>query len=240
MKVQSKIKHFLNSNKRKASVNFHKKHRTLRHKLIFKQFSGFTMIQKDEYLRNLELAERTINISGAVVECGVWRGGMIGGIASILGKDREYYLFDSFEGLPEVKDIDGKDAASWQKNTTGVDYFDNCKAEAEYANKAMKIANVSDDTIHIVKGWFNETLPFGNYEFPISLLRLDGDWYESTMTCLQYLFPNVVPGGIIIIDDYHTWEGCAKAIHDYLSRNGRSERICQYKDHTAYLVKGSA
>lgn len=237
MTLRTEIKRFLSFKMRKISAGIKRKKNTSRHKLIFKRFSDYTMIPKDEYLRNLALAEKTVNTKGTIVECGVWRGGMIAGIAAIHGKDREYYLFDSFEGLPEVKGIDGKDALEWQSDTTSPYYFDNCKAEIGFAQQAMLKALGSDEHTHFIKGWFIETLNEGNFDAPISLLRLDGDWYDSTMACLEYLFPKVVPGGMIIIDDYYTWEGCAKAVHDYLSRNARSERICQFNNRTAYIIK---
>jgi O-methyltransferase len=215
------------------------KERNRKNKVIFNRFSEFTMIPKQFYLGNLELAYKVKGINGAIVECGVWRGGMIAGAASILGKERDYYLFDSFEGLPKASEIDGVDANNWQLDTKSEGYFNNCKAEIEFANKAMSMVNLNENNIHIIKGWFNESLANGNYNFPIAMLRLDGDWYESTITCLQYLFSNVVPGGLIIIDDYYTWEGCAKAVHDYLSKNGRPERIYQYNNSIAYLIKSA-
>jgi hypothetical protein len=45
------------------------------------------------------------------------------------------------------------------------------------------------------------------------------------MICLEYLFPKVIKGGLIILDDYHVWDGCSKALHDYLSKYKCSERI---------------
>ncbi|MEO8414424.1 MAG: hypothetical protein ABI472_12230 [Ginsengibacter sp.] len=72
------------------------------------------------------------------MECTVWRGGMIAGIASLLGKGRDYYLFDSFEGLTDVQEIDGKSAARWQSNKTFHDYFDNCRAEISFATEVMR------------------------------------------------------------------------------------------------------
>jgi O-methyltransferase len=69
----------------------------------------------------------------------------------------------------------------------------------------------------------------------IALLRLDGDWYESTMACLDALYDRVVPGGLVIIDDYYTWDGCARAVHDFLSRRGVSARIRQWANAICYL-----
>src|SRR5271169_6570716 len=203
--------------------------------LKFRKFSSFTMIPQLTYMKNLEIVKTYRHVQGVVVECGTWRGGMIAGIASVLGNDREYYLYDSFEGLPDAKPIDGPGANNWQMDKDSLFYFDNCRADISEAEKAMRLSGVSK--FHIVKGWFNETLPSFPVETPIAMLRLDGDWYESTMTCLENLYPRVVRGGIIIIDDYHVWDGCSRAIHDYLSRENLNDRVCQWKNDVAYILK---
>jgi len=148
---------------------------------------------------------------------------------------REYYLFDSFEGLPDAKEIDGRSAIEWQQNKEDSRYFDNCKAEMTYAETALKKANCTN--YKLMKGWFSETLPSFNPGKPIAILRLDGDWYESTMECLVALYPKVQEGGLILIDDYYVWDGCAKAVHDYLSRNSIPARIFQSKEGVCYIVK---
>jgi O-methyltransferase len=188
------------------------------------KFAGATMIPSALFVDNLRLAQQVEDIPGAVVECGVWRGGMIAGIAQILGPDRAYVLFDSFEGLPPAQEVDGPAAIAWQRDTTSPAYFDNCKAEMGAARLAMRDAGVPEPDLR--KGWFEETVPrFAATRAPIALLRLDGDWYDSTMVCLQNLFPLVVQGGMVIIDDYGTWDGCTRAVHAYLGEHGRPEAI---------------
>lgn len=183
---------------------------------IWRQLSRYTMVKYHRYITNLQLAQHARNIPGTIVECGVWRGGMIAGIAKTLGPQRDYWLFDSFEGLPEAQPIDGAKAAT----LTGT-----CRADEHHAREAMQIAGITD--YHIVKGWFEDTLPATQFPDGIALLRLDGDWYDSTLTCLNYLFPQVNPNGIIIIDDYYVWPGCARALHEYLANNQRTEPIRQ-------------
>lgn len=95
-------------------------------------------------------------------------------------------------------------------------------AEQAEAEKAMSLSKATD--VNIVKGWFKDSLPSFLKEEKIALLRLDGDWYESIMDCMELLYPNVVTGGLIIIDDYYTWDGCSRAIHDYLSKNQLADR----------------
>jgi O-methyltransferase len=190
---------------------------------IYKQFRDFTMIPPSAYVINLEVAESVNHLPGCIVECGVWRGGMVAGMAKLLGPQRAYVLCDSFEGLPDALPIDGPAALEWQRNTTSPGYHDNCSADESYARAAMTKAGVPNAII--LKGWFENTLPEFAPPGPIAILRLDGDWYESTTTCLENLFCHVIPGGVILIDDYYTWDGCARAVHDYLSRHRRPERI---------------
>src|SRR5262245_50557524 len=104
---------------------------TLRLRRIYHKFRSFTMIPEAFYLDNLAIAERLRDIPGCVVECGVWRGGMCGGIAEVLGPTRQYFLFDSFEGLPPAKEVDGPAARVWQANVDNPGFYDNCKASLE-------------------------------------------------------------------------------------------------------------
>lgn len=193
----------------------------------------YTMIDEKTYINNLKIAEKAKNVTGDIVECGVWRGGMIAGIAELLGPKSKYFLYDSFEGLPDAKEIDGASALDWQSNSEGEHYHDNCKAEINFANEAMTKTGVD---FQLIKGWFDDTVPFHKHE-KISLLRLDADWYDSTIVCLKHFFPKVVPGGIVIIDDYYVWDGCTKAVHDYLAEIKSNCRIYQLDNKVAYIIK---
>ncbi|NMF56643.1 TylF/MycF/NovP-related O-methyltransferase [Pseudanabaena yagii] len=208
----------------------------LKFKRIYKKFKKFTMIPESVYISNLVLAKKIIDLDGCVVECGVWRGGMIGGVADVLGDTRSYYLFDSFQGLPKAQEIDGQSALDWQNNINGAMYFDNCYAPKEYAEEAMSISCAKKYTFG--EGWFEETLPDFRPDTPIALLRLDADWYKSTKICLDNLFDLVKEGGLIILDDYYTWDGCSKAIHDFLSEKSRSERIESF-NKVCFIIKKS-
>jgi hypothetical protein len=91
-------------------------------------------------------------------------------------------------------------------------------------------------SFQLIGGWFNETLPEFTPPSPIALLRLDADWYESTIVCLEHLYQHVAPGGITILDDYYLFDGCSRALHDYLSRTSATERI-ESLNGFCYLVK---
>ncbi len=201
-------------------------------KIYYDFFKEFTMVPELTYIENLHLINKFRSVDGCVVECGTWKGGMIAGIAKLLG-DKEYHLFDSFEGLPKANEIDGALALQYQQDKNNPNYHDNCKADVEFAQEAMRLSGAKNFTIH--KGWFSDTLP--RFKKPISVLRLDGDWYGSTAECLTNLFDLVVDGGLIIIDDYYAWEGCRRALHDYLSENQKVETIMQWNNQVCFLVK---
>ena len=202
------------------------------------------MIDSKAYMENLALAAIALRnkslAQGAVIECGTWKGGMSAGLIETGGPHRSYYFFDSFEGLPPAKDIDGQKAKHYQEDTSSPTYYDNCSASLEDFKQTLSMTGQAPENIKIYKGFFENTLP-GFDAPPIAVLRLDGDWYESTMVCLEKFWDHVLPGGIILIDDYYAWEGCAKAVHDFLSRRKAPERIYQGPiGRVAFVVKKNA
>jgi hypothetical protein len=181
------------------------------------------MIPGHVYVSNLLTTAAYRGVEGCVIECGVWRGGMIAGIAEILGRDRDYYLFDSFEGLPAPTAVDGDSAFTCALNAGNAASHYNCKAEATFAQKAMQMAKARN--VHIVQGWFKDTIPSFVPPTKIALLRLDGDWFESTWVALNHFYKYMAADGIIILDDYYNWEGCAKAVHKFIADNELPARI---------------
>ena len=199
--------------------------RALQYRGLHRKYRDFTMAPAAPFWRNLLIANETRHVDGCVVECGVWRGGMSAALAEVLGPDRHYFLFDSFEGLPPAGSEDGDRAKAWQEDTSSATYFDNCRAPVEFAERAMQMSGARKYTI--VKGWFEQTLPAFSPPAPIAILRLDGDWYQSTLVALEALFQHLAPGGIVIMDDYYAWDGCSRAVHDFLSRHGLATRVTQ-------------
>lgn len=210
------------------------KKKTLKYLTLYKKVKDFTMIDSTIFSDNLALAEGVDHLMGDIVECGVWRGGMIAGFAFFSKYHHHYYLFDSFEGLPAPKELDGKSAADWAAGKHPSTYWDNCRAEIEFASNIMSQTGKKHT---IVKGWFNDTIPGFQFQNKISILRLDGDWYDSTIICLKNLYPNVLQGGLIIIDDYYTWDGCSRAVHDYLSSIKSISKISRTPNGVAYIIK---
>ena len=202
-------------------------------KEIYRRYSSYTMIPEVLFVDNLKLVWEFRGVQGMVVECGVWRGGMSAGIASIL-PEREFFLFDSFEGLPDAREIDGERALAWQRAKESPGYFNNCRAEESIAERALRSTGVK---FRLIKGWFEKTLPVTEFNGSIAILRLDADWYESTFDCLTNLYPLVAKGGLVIFDDYYTWDGCSRAVHDYLSRHSLTARLHKTQGGVPYLIK---
>jgi hypothetical protein len=182
------------------------------------------------------------NIPGAFVECGVWRGGsMMAAALTLLHRgirDRELYLFDTFEGMPQPSALDvahnGQSAAvDFERTMTSVDSSDWCNAPIEDVRRALGETGYDAFRIHLVKGKVEETIPAGAPD-RIALLRLDTDWYESTRHELEHLFPRLSPGGVIIIDDYGHWQGARRATDEYLTQK-KVRLLLNRIDYTARI-----
>ncbi|MDZ4683945.1 MAG: TylF/MycF/NovP-related O-methyltransferase [Planctomycetaceae bacterium] len=199
-----------------------------------RKYRELTMVPQGSYWKNLAVAQQATPISGCIVECGTWRGGMLAGLAETLGSDRCYIGFDSFAGLPPAQPIDGAEAMQYQADRSGVWFHDNCTAKQSEAETAMRMSGAK--RVELVVGWFEETVPGWVAPEPIALLRLDGDWYDSTKVCLQHLIPQMTPGGLVIVDDYYAWGGCAKAIHEWLATTDPPVRLRQAHNDVCYFT----
>jgi len=198
-------------------------------------------------------------IQGSFVECGVWKGGAMGlmALANLrTGSNRRHlHLFDVFQEICEPDAaVDGEKALQEVHKFTGGVGRSNGKLQSikgiydsmggagtleESQNLLENIIGYPKDMIHYHAGWFQDTLPVDHQDIgPIAILRLDGDWYASTKICLDYLFNKVVSGGIVIIDDYGTYEGCRKAVDEYI----HTHKICAYLSSVdsdcRFFVKG--
>lgn len=166
-------------------------------------------------------------IPGAIVECGVWRGGSMMAVAKTLlamgSHDRDLFLYDTFEGMsaPGEKDVSlsGERAATLiagsQKSEDSTIW---CFAPIDRVRQAVASTGYPTDRTHFIKGRVEDTICT---EAPdtIALLRLDTDWYESTKYELECLFPRLSTGGVLIIDDYGHWKGARAAVDEYLAEH---------------------
>jgi O-methyltransferase len=159
------------------------------------------------------------NIPGDIVECGVWRGGNII-LARLLSPARMCWLYDTFTGMtkPGPKDTKKGGSPALQRY---VDYKEAgttwAAASVEEVRQGFEYNGVLDDKfLNFVEGDVCKTLKFPPVAPErISLLRLDTDWYESTKMELEVLYPRLVPGGVLIVDDYGHWMGSRKAVDEY-------------------------
>lgn len=201
---------------------------------VSERYNQHTMLSRQKFVDNLMIAQRWAPPGGEVVECGVWRGGMIRGLADMLGPDRKYHLFDSFEGLPPAQEeLDGQAAIEWQADRASPNFHNNCCADEAYARGLFEGSSFD---VEFHRGWFEDTIPKYQPGRPISVLRLDGDWYSSTRTCLDGLVRHLAPKALVLVDDYYVWDGCARALHDYLAETKSAMRIRQSRFGICYLI----
>ncbi len=161
----------------------------------------------------------TNHTSGALVECGVARGGSAAlmGIQTKDASDRHLWLFDSYEGLPDPGERDFRGGATG--NHLRPLPKGSCLGTFEgVENLLYRKLDLSRDKVHMVKGWFQNTLSANSDEIgEIAVLRIDADWYDSVRSCLDTLFDHVVSNGFVIIDDYGTCFGARDALDEFLA-----------------------
>ncbi len=158
-------------------------------------------------------------IEGSFVECGTMNGGSAGLIASV-GKNRQLWLLDSWDGLPEPTRYDVKQ--NGEKGSRGRVKGSKEKVEELFFDKLQS----SRDKVHLIEGWFNDTIPSHIDKIgKIALLHLDCDYYESVKLCLESLYDSVVENGVIVIDDYMDWQGCKKATDEFIDKVSLEVRV---------------
>lgn len=190
-------------------------------------------------------------LPGVWVECGVWRGGSSllaalahrcfapGAVARGSGgnPDRDYYLYDTFTGMTEPGEEDriawtGEAVRSRWARTPGWWAAD----QASVARLMEETGQIPPEHLRIIPGDVLETLEAAeNLPDRIAVLRLDTDWYASTKRELEILYPRLVPGGVLIIDDYGHFEGARQAVDEYFdtSRSGAPPRPALFRaDYT--------
>jgi O-methyltransferase len=183
-------------------------------------------------------------IPGAIVECGVWKGGsMMAAALSLLAlqsTQRQLYLCDTFDGMPQPTPVDvdwqGRSARDLLRLATAEGEQMRAKCSLQEVKQAMMLTRYPWEKLIFVPGQVEQTLP-ENAPEEIGLLRLDTDWYESTYHELEHLYPRLADGGILIVDDYGHWQGARKAVDDYFRRQGMQVQL-QPIDYTGrFLLK---
>ncbi len=185
--------------------------------------NGYTMIglKRMENLHNMLEFVRLNNIEGDLVETGVWKGGAtiyMKFYCNLYNLQKKIFVCDSFQGLP-------KPSGKFQADVNDIHYtFESLKVSLEDVTNNFKLFGCLDDNVIFVKGFFGDTLPNNDKFTKISLLRMDGDMYESTHDVFYSLYHKVTDRAPIIIDDY-CLDGCKKCVHDFISENNLSPTI---------------
>jgi hypothetical protein len=195
---------------------------------VWDRVRDYTMTSPERMLalRNAAQYIARAGIEGAVVECGVWRGGSMMTVALTLlelqSPTYDLYLFDTFTGMPapgpEDVSLTGESAATLlERSDTESDVW----AISSLANvrAAMASTGYPAERVHFVEGVVEDTIPDSAPE-RIALLRLDTDWYSSTKHELTHLFPRLERRGVLLIDDYGHWSGARQATDEYFEREG--------------------
>jgi O-methyltransferase len=195
---------------------------------IVRAVRPYTMTGNDK-LHALITATRYIHryrIPGAVVECGVWRGGSMHAVARTLDQlgdhGRDLYLYDTFEGMTEPTDKDLRydgESASHILATSDKKSWAWARASLEDVRAGFETVPYPSERLHFIEGRIEDTVP-ARMPDEIAILRLDTDWYESTLHEFEHLYPRLVSGGVLFIDDYGHWQGSRQATHEFLDRTG--------------------
>ena len=164
------------------------------------------------------------DIAGDFVECGVWRGGqalLAAWMFKQMGSEKKVWLYDTFEGFVNVErismdyNIAVKDIEAHNEHIDMTFHSEESKNSLENVKANFEKAGLLSDNVVFVKGDVVNTLESESVPEKVAVLRLDTDFYASTLKELQVLYPRVENGGVLIVDDYGYCEGAKTAVDEY-------------------------
>lgn len=168
-------------------------------------------------------------VPGDFIEAGIWRGGAVILMRALIDAygmaNRRVFAADSFAGIPRNERGRNDPVDLWK---------DRWVAPLDEVRQNIARFGLLDERIVFVQGFFADSLKTLSGE-RFSLIRLDSDSYDSVETSLEYLYPLLSKGGVVIIDDWHL-DGCKGAVVDYRSRYGIDDKIYVF-DGNAYWTK---
>ena len=181
----------------------------------------------------LDLHQRTRDLErrgrdGVIVEAGCARGGSALVVAGAKAPSRAMYVYDVFGMIPPPTDEDGSDVHERYevivKGDAGPGYYGYESNLREQVHDAFDRYGLppEEHNVHLVEGRYEDTLRLDD---PVVLAHIDCDWYASVMTCLIRLEPLLVPGGVMVIDDYNVWSGARRAVDEYFADKGARFRF---------------
>lgn len=162
------------------------------------------------------------NVPGDFIETGVWKGGctifMRGALKAFNDEERCVWVADSFQGLPPPN------PEQYPADKGDIHYtIDSLSISEEMVRANFAAYGLLDEKVKFLKGWFKDTLPDAPIS-KLSILRLDGDMYESTMDALQSLYGKLSIGGFVIVDDYCI-DSCRHAVTDFRATHNIKDEI---------------
>jgi O-methyltransferase len=215
---------------------------------IVERVSPYTMTGPSRVVALIDAVRYCVRagVPGDFAECGVWRGGSVLAMTLALRElgvsDRRIHLFDTFEGMTEPS---ARDTSPYHEPATelwertggrpwGELLFDGEINSERAVREALARGSYPEEQLNFVVGPVEQTLPTAAPD-RLALLRLDTDWYESTRHELEHLYPRLVAGGVLIIDDYGHWEGCRRAVDEYFA-TAAAPVLLQRVDYAARIA----
>jgi Macrocin-O-methyltransferase (TylF) len=179
--------------------------------------------QKLASLASTCLSVEDANLPGIFIEAGCALGGTAILLTSLKNSERPLLIYDVFgmippptkEDTPDVHDRYRSIAAGTSQGIGGDQYYGYVENLYEVVQSNFKNfgINCEKQSVSLIKGLVQETMTIDQ---PVAFAHVDVDWYEPVMTCLTRIFPYLIVGGSIILDDYHDWGGCRKATDEFL------------------------
>ena len=175
-------------------------------------------------LARLVVRTERLGLEGLIIEAGTALGGSAIAMAAAKNPLRGMKVYDVFGMIPEPSERDGQDVLDrYEKISAGQSR--GIRGETYYGYREDLLGEVTESFrrhgvepashgVELVQGLFQDTI---DLDEPVALAHLDGDWYDSTMVCLERIAPLLVPGGRLVLDDYYFWSGCREATNDYFA-----------------------
>jgi O-methyltransferase len=196
---------------------------------LFADCHQYTMTSPERMYALFKAVEYVVRnrVPGDLVECGVWKGGstmmMALALAHFGDTTRTLYLYDTFAGMPAPgeQDLDykGRHSASTWERMQREGHNEWCYSPLDEVKRNVARTGYPADRVVYVQGKVEDTIP-GTRPERTALLRLDTDWYASTRHELEHLYPGLVPGGVLVLDDYGNWKGARQATDEYFAERG--------------------
>jgi hypothetical protein len=188
-------------------------------------------------LRDLAALVRDLDrkeVPGLIIEAGCARGGSAIAMAAAKADSRPMKVYDVFGMIPPPSERDGEDVhrryakivSGGAKGLGGEVYYGYRSDLLDEVTESFERLGVPTSlrNVELVPGLFEDTIDLHE---PVAFAHLDGDWYESTMSCLERISPWISPGGRLVLDDYYAWSGCRRAVDEYFA--GRDDFRLEFR-----------